>query len=61
MPRPKTDNDQQIALRVPKRLLARATALIPHVAPRGVMITRTDVIRIALLLGIEALEAERKS
>jgi hypothetical protein len=59
MPRPKTDNDQQIAIRVPKEWLDRAQALVPHLASPGISVTRTDVIRVALLRGLEALEETR--
>lgn len=61
--RPKTDNTEQIVVRVPKDLRDRLKALIPSLALAipGVSVTETDVIRAALLRGVEALETQTKS
>ena len=45
-------------VRVPPELRERLEALIPHLAPPGVSITMTDVVRAALMHGVEALEAK---
>jgi hypothetical protein len=54
--RPKTENTEQLVVRVPEALRDRLEALIPQLAPAGVSITLTDVVRAALLQGVEALE-----
>jgi hypothetical protein len=55
--RPKTANTEQLVVRVPPELRRRLEALVPRLAPAGVSITVTDVVRAALLRGVEALEA----
>ena len=57
VPRPKTDT-LQLAVRIPKAWLARLDALIPKIAQPGVQTTRTDAIRAALALGLDALEGK---
>ncbi|MFI5301352.1 MAG: hypothetical protein ACHREM_24975 [Polyangiales bacterium] len=59
MPRAKSENDTQIALKLPADWLARADALIAWVSRPGMGTTRTDVVRAAFVRGLEALEAER--
>lgn len=55
--RTKTENTEQLVVRVPKALRDRLEALIPHLAQPGVSITMTDVVRAALMRGVDALEA----
>jgi hypothetical protein len=57
--RPKTENTEQLVVRVPKALRDRLEALIPHLAQPGVSITLTDVARAALMRGVDALEESR--
>jgi hypothetical protein len=55
-------NETTITLRLPMDLLEKADALVPKVAGHGdlqaVRITRSTVLRLALLRGIETLERE---
>jgi hypothetical protein len=55
--RKKTENTDQLVVRVPRALRDRLEALIPQMAQPGVSITMTDVIRAAIWRGVEALEA----
>ena len=55
--RTKTENTEQLVVRVPKALRDRLEALIPHLSQPGVSITMTDVVRAALMRGVDALEA----
>ncbi len=55
--RTKTENTEQLVVRVPKALRDRLEALIPHLAQPGVSITMTDVVRAALMRGVDALES----
>jgi hypothetical protein len=55
--RTKTENTEQLVVRVPKALRDRLEALIPRLAQPGVSITLTDVARAALMRGADALEA----
>jgi hypothetical protein len=56
--RPATGNDEQIALRISKEDVARAARLQGVLAPPGVAVNRSDVLRAALRRGLEALEAD---
>jgi hypothetical protein len=58
--RTKTANTEQLVVRVPPALRERLEALIPRLAPAGVSITMTDVVRAALIHGVEALEAKHE-
>lgn len=60
VPRPKSGNDEQVALRLPKAWTERADKLRERgvVAETGVGVTRLDVLRAAIARGLEALEAE---
>jgi hypothetical protein len=60
VPRPKSDS-VQLAVRIPAPWLERLDALIPWLAQPGVATTRTDAIRAALAVGLDALEAKRAS
>jgi hypothetical protein len=55
--RTKTENTEQLVVRVPAALRTRLEALIPRLAPPGVSITMTDVVRAALMRGVDALES----
>lgn len=59
--RPKTENTEQLVVRVPKDLRDRLQALIPWLAPEGVSITMTDAVRAALVRGVDAIEADRRA
>jgi hypothetical protein len=59
--RTKTANTEQLVVRVPPALRERLEALIPHLAPPGVSITMTDVVRAALIHGVDALEAKHQA
>lgn len=56
--RAKTANTEQLVVRVAPDLRERLEALIPKLAPPGVTITLTDVLRAALIRGVETLEAD---
>ena len=58
MPRQRSDNTDQVVFRVPAGWLDRFTKLIPKVSSSYFAATRTDVMRAALLRGLEAIEAE---
>jgi hypothetical protein len=60
VPRPKSGNDESIALRLPKEWIERSDRLRERgvVADRGVAVTRSDVLRAAIVRGLDALEAE---
>jgi hypothetical protein len=55
-------NEKAITLRLPKDLFNRADALVPKIAVHGdlqaVRISRSTVLRLALLKGLETLEKE---
>lgn len=59
-------NEQQISIRVPSELLERADRLIGRLGKRaelrawGGRTTRSNVLRLALLRGLDALEADAK-
>jgi Cu/Ag efflux pump CusA len=56
--RTKTENTDQLVVRVPPDLRGRLKALVPMLAAAGVSVTLTDVARAALLRGVKALEEE---
>ena len=62
---PRTDAGTQIALRVPPQALKRADALIAKLARDTTIaalgqVTRSTVLKVALMRGIELLEHEYK-
>lgn len=61
MPRATSENTEQITLKVPKKWLKRADDLATVMAPHGIPISRTHVLRAALEIGIGALEAREGS
>jgi hypothetical protein len=52
---------EQVTLRLPKKLLAliEAERRFPHTDVPGETSSRTDVMRLAMAKGLEALKAER--
>ena len=58
MPRAKSDA-VQVNLRIAKKEIGRATALVPKLAIPGINITRTDVLRAAIVEGLRVLESRK--
>lgn len=58
MPRPKSTNTLQVTLQLPEDAGDRATALAPRIGVPGVLLTRAEVLRVAVLRGLDVLEAE---
>jgi hypothetical protein len=61
VPRSKTENTTQLAVRIPETWLSRLDGLIPWLAKPGVAATRTDAIRAVMARGLDAYEEERAS
>ncbi len=59
--RRKSENTEQLVVRVPAPLRARLEALTPKLGQPGVYVTLTDVIRVALMRGVDVIEAELSS
>jgi hypothetical protein len=59
MSRPPSENDTQIAIRLPAQWIERADALVPGLSHPGISISRSDALRAALSRGLDMLEAER--
>jgi len=51
-------NEEQVSIRLPKALLKRAEKLAAGPEHDALGVTRAGVLRLALLRGIKALEAE---
>jgi hypothetical protein len=58
MGRPKTDNVAQLVVRVPQALRDRIKKLMPLLSQPGVSVTEADVTRVALMRGVDELEAQ---
>jgi hypothetical protein len=58
MPRPKSENDRQVTLLLPREAVELADALATRMAPPGARLTRTDALRAAVLRGLQALDSE---
>jgi hypothetical protein len=58
MPRPKGENDSQVTIVLPGRWLDEAQRLANERSQPGMTITRSDVLRIALRQGLEAMGAQ---
>jgi hypothetical protein len=58
MPRPKSDNDRQVTLLLPREAVEQADALAQRMAPPGARLTRTDALRAAVFRGLQALAEE---
>ena len=54
------ENHVQTGVRVPKSALSRADKLAEVMTQPGILVTRADVMRSAMLRGLDQLEAERK-
>lgn len=59
MPRKKSENTAQVAIRLPQSCLDRCDVLIVRLAIPGMRMDRADVLRAALMRGLDALEAEK--
>jgi len=60
MPRPPSQNAVQISIRVPPEWLQRADAIAAKMARPGLEMTRADVLRMALVQGLDSVEREVK-
>ena len=58
MPRTRSDNDHQVAFKVPAAWLTTADAIASERSIGGFTTTRTEVLRAALKTGLERLERE---
>lgn len=58
MPRTKSDNDYQVAFKVPVAWLGTADEIVSRRSVGGFTTTRTEVLRAALKTGLECLELE---
>lgn len=56
MPRPKTENTMQVALRIPPAFAKHAEALAKTMSTPGIPLSRTDVLRAAIYEGLERLQ-----
>jgi hypothetical protein len=54
----KTGKSTQVAIRIEDELFARLDALVTKLSPPGMALPRSEVIRAALVKGLEVLEAE---
>jgi hypothetical protein len=60
VPRKPSGNDSSVAIRIPDAWLKRAEALREFLASRpGIELTKSDILRICIARGLEAIEAER--
>ena len=59
MPRATSDNTYQIAFCVPEAWITRATVLATRRSRGGLDVTRTEILRAALKLGLAAMERKR--
>ncbi len=51
----------QLSLRLETSVVERAEALAPLISPENIMLMRSDVLRAAMIRGIEIMEHEVKS
>jgi hypothetical protein len=58
LPRPPSENLFRLSLRIPFEWADRAKALIPKIRRDGMLLTLTDVLRMAVSKGLDALEDE---
>jgi hypothetical protein len=61
MPRPPSDRTFQVAFKIPEEWVAMADALAAKRSSPGMRVTRTDVLRLALYEGLQAMIAEPKA
>ncbi len=60
MPRKPTGNDTPVAIRIPEAWLERVEGLRPFLANRpGLELSKSDILRMCIARGLEAIEAER--
>ena len=60
VPRPASGNDSSVAIRIPDAWLKRAEGLRDFLSSRpGIELTKSDILRVCIARGLEALEAER--
>jgi hypothetical protein len=60
VPRPKSGNDDQVSINLPPSWKEDAERLARAMSRPGMVITRADVLRMALRMGLDALDAEPK-
>jgi hypothetical protein len=60
VPRAPSGNTEQLTIRVPKIWTDRAEALKPKLTHPGLDVSVTDIMRLALGKGLDALEAETR-
>ncbi|WP_394841310.1 hypothetical protein LZC95_30095 [Pendulispora brunnea] len=60
MPRPPSPNAIQISIRVPPEWLERADVVATKMSRPGLEMTRADVLRMALVQGLDLVEREVK-
>jgi hypothetical protein len=59
MPRPQSENSEQVAFKIPETWLERADALATALSRPGISnVTRTEILRAALGRGLAVLEEE---
>jgi hypothetical protein len=58
VPRPKSPNIVQVTVLIPSEVSDRAEALGARMAPAGVTLSRAEVLRAAILRGLDVLEGE---
>jgi hypothetical protein len=58
MPRPKSDKDSHLSLMLPGTWLEEADALAERRSSPGMTYTRSDILRMALRNGLDALALE---
>ena len=61
LPRPPSDNLFRLSLRIPLEWAERAKALIPKIRQSGMLLTLTDVLRMAVSRGLDVLEEEARA
>jgi hypothetical protein len=61
VPRPKSGNDDQVSINLPTLWKDDAERLAQAMSRPGMVITRADVLRTALRMGLDALDAEVKA
>ena len=60
MPRRPTGNDTPVAIRIPEAWVERAEALRAFLTNRpGLELSKSDILRMCIARGLEAIEAER--
>ncbi len=60
MPRPKSDKDSQVTITLPGAWLDDAQRIAEARSEPGLVVTRADVLRVALRRGLDAMAPEAK-